>query len=95
MSKYIELDSMIVQSIRNGRDRFFVLCCGPTGRLADTLAGSDGWGRRSGDRVIDRRLQALRKRGQIRFSGGRWHYVPPLDGPRGPGGGTPGAGAAA
>ena len=67
MSKYEELDALIVESIRNGRDTFGQLCGGKTGALATQFSWMDA------DRVIDRRLQALRKRGLIRFSGGRWH----------------------
>ena len=69
MSKYRELDALIVQSIRNGRDTFGQLCGGKTGALASNFSVYES------DRVIDRRLQSLRKRGAIRFTGKHWVNV--------------------
>lgn len=68
MSKYAELDALLMQSIRDGRDTFGSLCRGS----ADKLAVEFGLPRSSGDRVVDRRLQSLRKRGLISFSKSRW-----------------------
>ena len=69
MSKYEELDALIVESIRSGRDTFGLLCGRKTGELASKLSPNEP------DRVIDRRLQALRKRGVIRFAGTCWRHV--------------------
>lgn len=70
MTKYAELDTAILDSIQRGRDTFGALTVGATGAMADRLATATG-----GDRVIDRRLQSLRKRGLIRFAGLRWQLV--------------------
>ena len=40
---------------------------------ADALAKPDWSGRKQGWRVIDRRLQAMRKKGLIRFEKSEWH----------------------
>lgn len=72
MSKYAELDALLLESIRTGRDTFGSLCRGSTGELADKLAVEFGLPCCSGDRVVDRRLQSLRKRGLISFSRSRW-----------------------
>lgn len=72
MTKYAELDTAILDSIQRGCDTFGALTVGATGVMADRLATATG-----GDRVIDRRLQSLRKRGLIRFAGLRWQLVEP------------------
>lgn len=42
---------------------------------ANALAKPDVWGWRSGDRLIDRRLQKLRKEGHIVYGKKAWHLV--------------------
>lgn len=74
MSKYAELDAAILESIKGGRDTFVSLFRGTTGALANQFAANANT---EVDRVIDRRLQAIRKRGLIRFAAMRWHIVEP------------------
>ena len=59
---YASLDAAIVKAIRDGADTFMVLVV----RLG-TMVGH--W------RLIDRRLQSLRKRGLIVYNNGRWSAV--------------------
>lgn len=75
MAKYAELDALILAHIRNGRDTFGSLTRGETGAMAYKAGYPSGV-----DRTIDRRLQSLRKRGLIRFGGGRWHLARPATG---------------
>lgn len=61
MSKYTELDSKILSLIQNGCDTFHSLSM----RLsagAEQIPGAAG----EGWRIVDRRLQALRKAGKVR-----------------------------
>lgn len=61
MSKYTELDSKILDLIQNGCDSFGSL----SRRLsaeAEQIPGASG----EGWRIVDRRLQALRKAGKVR-----------------------------
>lgn len=65
MSKYAEYDEKLIGLIRGGCDNFTSLC----GRLIEenrVFSKEDPW------RVTDRRLQALRKAGQIVYINGRW-----------------------
>ena len=71
MSKYTTLDNMIVISIMAGSDTFTLLL--QSGHLVD-----EAWKHDTGtgaDRVIDRRLQALRKAGRIKYAAGKWEVV--------------------
>lgn len=78
MSKpnYTEFDAALLEQIAVGRNTMMQLDSVASGLLnlakPFTLPGP---GSRTGCqpyRVIDRRLQALRKRGELRFSGGVW-----------------------
>lgn len=79
MNDYTELDAAITQEIKAGRASFTALST-KLKDLATPFAGDQKkfhptppW------RVIDRRLQALRKKGVITYSraDGRWHLVQP------------------
>jgi len=59
---YASLDEAIVKAIRDGADTFMILVI----RLKTMV---DHW------RVIDCRLQSLRKRGLIVYNNGRWSAV--------------------
>lgn len=60
---YGALDSAIIRAIRADKTRFYVIYA----YVSDVSAVRNG-----GSRVVDSRLQALRKAGFIRFSGGEW-----------------------
>ena len=60
---YTKLDSAILANVADGPVDFTALSISVSG-LSDALAASDqtpGW------RIVDRRLQALRKAGRIRY----------------------------
>lgn len=64
---YTKLDAAIIDKIRSGTANLTGLVCALS-TLAEPFSGyRPAW------RVIDRRLQALRKAGKITYSGGRWH----------------------
>lgn len=69
MSKYTEFDAKVLELIGTGTDTFTGLSC----RLAEAAkpftTGQPTW------RVVDRRLQALRKAGKIRYAKGVWEVV--------------------
>lgn len=69
MSKHNELDAAILLAINAGATTFngmFRAC-------ESHIETTDSRGRRhANERVLDRRLQALRKAGQIKFSKGHW-----------------------
>ncbi|WP_137917119.1 hypothetical protein [Hydrogenophaga sp. 2FB] len=69
MSKFEDFDTMVLEEIRLRPRNFTQL---QTKIIMDAAAplGAEGF------RVLDRRLQAMRKTGKIRFQGGMWHYVP-------------------
>ena len=71
MSKYTELDELIIAAIVFSSDTFTLLqqhlAVAHAARSHDTGTGFD--------RVIDRRLQALRKAGKIRYEHGKWEVV--------------------
>ena len=65
MSKYAELDAAIIERLKRGPTPFWSIAVGKAGLIADDIQrrtnfASDGW------RIIDTRLQALRKAGKIR-----------------------------
>ncbi len=68
MSKYQELDDLIVLCIKQGVNTFGALWQGRAGDKAYAL-GEDKY------RAVDRRLQALRKAGRISWMGNRWSVV--------------------
>jgi len=59
---YTLFDNAIVSHVREGKNTFTQLSAGRLCEFADKLAGvSQGW------RLIDRRLQALRKAGKLSY----------------------------
>jgi len=75
MSKFQELDDKIVAEVRSGAKEFGQLA----GRLRDEAAKHLPHRWASEDRVIDRRLQALKKAGKIEHAKGGigWRIVEP------------------
>jgi len=68
MSKYTELDAKIIQTIACGKCTFGLIhpsCLGLSFNLSRGTS-TEPW------RIVDRRLQALRKAGKIVFSKGQW-----------------------
>lgn len=63
--KYDELDAEIVKEIASGRNTLHEI-------MVTSIASAEGVNYL---RLLDRRLQSLRKRGAIRFSGGKWQIV--------------------
>ena len=72
MSRFAELDRLILCAIADGKSTFFAICEGEVLNLATPLARPDRWGRYNGERVVDRRLQSLRQRGAITYRGRQW-----------------------
>lgn len=66
---YETLDNAILGAIRNGRTTFSELL-----GLAEVQQAAFNSGRLKDD-VLNGRLQALRKRGEIEFASGHWHVV--------------------
>lgn len=65
---FTPLDNIIVARIKDGPATFTQLHHHPPIRLmAESLAKPDRFGEKDGWRLLDRRLQALRKKGSIRF----------------------------
>lgn len=65
---YSELDAMLIARIEECPCDFTSLSSRKFTEVADKLAKPDPFGNRTGWRVVDRRLQALRKAGRIYFS---------------------------
>lgn len=74
MSKYEEFDAALLNAIRNGADKLDAMCGNAKIKaLAQPLREKDRWGHLTEVfRIIDRRLQALRKKGRIAYTGARW-----------------------
>lgn len=68
MSQYFELDARIIAAIRQDRSPLY---CRHVSQEANRIATATG---RDSFRVIDGRLQAMRKSGRIRYSNGRWQF---------------------
>lgn len=69
VKQYAEVDALILD-VLNGQNLTFTSISGNR-RIKEAAASSakvDAWGSRSGWRVVDRRLQALRKEGKIQYS---------------------------
>lgn len=79
MSKYSDFDQLVLDEIRSGRQTFAEMQTRQVMRLAEDLAVPDRWNNKAPDRVLDRRLQALRKAGKIAHIAGRWHLILPGD----------------
>jgi len=66
MTDFNDLDKAIVDAIRAGKRRFIEIWTAVEHK-AESFAKQ-----RDPDRVVDRRLQSLRRRGHIAYKGGRW-----------------------
>lgn len=69
---YDELDAAIVERIRSGFARFYEIWP-PLTSLANKHVRPGSYN--GADRVVDRRLQALRKRGKITCQGQKWYVL--------------------
>lgn len=69
MSKYTEFDADILSSIEQGDSTFSRLASLLSTKAKPFALGQPTW------RVVDRRLQALRKAGKIRYAKGVWEVV--------------------
>ena len=69
---YTAFDAELLRLIGCGITYFTGLCCAPSVRAKATPFTSE---RSSVDRVFDRRLQALRKAGKIRYRAGKWELT--------------------
>lgn len=74
MSKYEAFDAALLSAIANGAGKLDAMCKNTKLKaLAEPLREKDRWGHLTDVfRIIDRRLQALRKKGQIAYNGTRW-----------------------
>lgn len=73
MSKYAMLDQQIIKAVRKKPLSFAMLQAREDiGGLADSLAPKNKYGDAMGWRLIDRRLQALRKSARIAHRNGYW-----------------------
>lgn len=64
---YTAIDAAILASIRAGRPTFRMMCANE--QLAALCKGVQA---KDWDRVIDRRLQALKRHGRIAYASGIW-----------------------
>jgi hypothetical protein len=68
MSQYAKLDELILRTLANGPRQFYELRSGALWaecRRLESETGSDDF------RILDRRLQALRKGGKIQYTGSK------------------------
>lgn len=77
MSRYAELDAAILSAIQGGRKDFTSIAWNDA---VDALAKPHARQMTQVFRVVDRRLQALRKRGAIEFRVKEWHILLPQHG---------------
>ncbi|KVG86064.1 hypothetical protein WJ47_12430 [Burkholderia ubonensis] len=70
---YSTLDAMILASIEAGRSTFGAMYAADVARECKRLGESLGV--REDFRVLDRRIQALRRAGRIMYQDGRWSVV--------------------
>jgi hypothetical protein len=68
MTDYSKFDAMLVERVRHGANTYSKLCGGALLRLGDELGGSNPREGPQGWRVLDRRLQALRKKAVLRYA---------------------------
>lgn len=72
---YADFDAALLAQIAGGRNTMMSLDSVASGLItrAEPFCTKDRYGnRKPAFRIIDRRLQALRKRGKIRFNGKAW-----------------------
>lgn len=67
MNKYADLDSAIVAAIKRGKTKFYIISA-----VVEPLALPHSKGPHDAFRAVDRRLQALSKRGLIQYWRGNW-----------------------
>ncbi len=67
---YSKLDSLIIAAIASGKNQFSKIFSDEVRAEARPFASDAGYSANS--RVVDRRLQAIRQQGQIRFHNGGW-----------------------
>lgn len=73
MTDYTKFDEALLEAIRQQPRAFWQLIdIRRIHTLADKLAKVDRWGYLGSWRVLDRRLQALRRAGKIRYRGKVW-----------------------
>ncbi|KGV80209.1 hypothetical protein X887_5690 [Burkholderia pseudomallei MSHR4375] len=76
MSKYKKLDDLIVASIDDTPKKFAAINTGAVREESERLAREEcrptTFGEVAGWRIVDRRLQAVRKTGQIRSTSKGW-----------------------
>lgn len=70
MSKYTEFDAKLIHLVKNG-----ATTSGPLTNLLVTDAQPFVTRNSGAGRVVDRRLQALRKAGRLIYSCGRWYVL--------------------
>ncbi|NGR09342.1 hypothetical protein G5B41_17520 [bacterium SGD-2] len=70
-SKYKEFDALLLSEIRSGNDTFSAMQTAKVREAAELFSARPY----EEFRVIDRRLQALRKAGAITYAGGRWRVI--------------------
>ncbi|KVN92583.1 hypothetical protein [Burkholderia ubonensis] len=79
MSKYQKLDALILAVIDDKPKRFATINLGEVVRESERIAREEATPRTRGDviawRMVDRRLQALRKAGKIRSTSTGWVRV--------------------
>ncbi len=68
MSKFDDFDTMVLEELRQRPLNFTQLQKREIMAAAKALGDPDF-------RVLDRRLQAMRKAGKIQYQGGSWHFV--------------------
>ncbi|CAD5377390.1 hypothetical protein OF001_U20317 [Pseudomonas sp. OF001] len=69
MSKYAEFDAKLLGLISAGKQTFTELQVCTAVEAAPLAGGGEPF------RVVDRRLQALRKAGKIRYAKGKWEVA--------------------
>ncbi len=70
---YSTLDALILDAIGAGRNTFGAMHVGDVARECKRL--SEAFGAKEDFRVLDRRIQALRRGGRILYQDGRWSVV--------------------
>jgi len=66
MTKYVKLDNAILSRLNSKPTLFSVLFTGPVQVECEAIAASEGKHKFDSFRILDRRLQALRKLGVIK-----------------------------
>lgn len=67
--EFKDLDEAIIDAIRRRIDTYLRICL-EVRKKADAMQSKSG-----SDRLVDRRLQSIRKRGIITFKAGRWQVI--------------------